>query len=466
MPSSSADRHGKSALLAWYSLALHCYFAYRRFVCSALPGARCNLGHWGGIPLKIFVSYRRDDDPNSAARVRDGLAAVFGKPSVFMDVENLLAGQRFDIKLAEALAGCDVLIAVIGERWMDILRERTAAMETDTEERDHVREEISAALQRGIIVIPVRVGRDGKLPALPRPSELPDDIRDLVAHQKHDVRYETHGRDVADLIKSIQAVSPESSKPTAHRLSMHWVYASSTLALVGGVVGLLWIFGVFVSESERAAEQIRLSIQKTVSDASRDEKAVCVNFDSYLGRLFSDPEEFGIRVDTEKRKEFEGLVALAAALEGVGLIKIDRTRRLYDRGYAPYTLTELGKGAAVQQEGKKIVRAFCGGAVKFLDLEKWSEPASNQQLGRVITFAHYRVRAETLPHWLSISNFSQVKFETASRLYITVRGCADNKFGIPTHSRFLDNLEAATEAPLNCGPAMLCKSSDGWGDCR
>ena len=48
------------------------------------------------MPTKIFISYRRDDDPAAAARVCDGLARRFGKSNLFMDVDNLLAGQRFD----------------------------------------------------------------------------------------------------------------------------------------------------------------------------------------------------------------------------------------------------------------------------------------------------------------------------------------------------------------------------------
>ena len=63
---------------------------------------------------KIFVNYPRDDAPDGAARLRDGLVAKFGKSNVFMDVDNLLAGQRFDEELAKALAECDVLIAVNG----------------------------------------------------------------------------------------------------------------------------------------------------------------------------------------------------------------------------------------------------------------------------------------------------------------------------------------------------------------
>ena len=45
---------------------------------------------------KIFVNYRREDGAASAARLRDRLAQAFGAANIFMDVDNLLAGQRFD----------------------------------------------------------------------------------------------------------------------------------------------------------------------------------------------------------------------------------------------------------------------------------------------------------------------------------------------------------------------------------
>jgi hypothetical protein len=46
--------------------------------------------------------------------------------------------------------------------------------------RDYVREEIAAALQRPIVVIPARFGREGQMPPLPRAEDLPEDIRDSV----------------------------------------------------------------------------------------------------------------------------------------------------------------------------------------------------------------------------------------------------------------------------------------------
>ena len=133
------------------------------------------------MPSKIF-SYRRDDDPNGAARIRDALTAKFGRTNVFMDVDNLLAGLRFDEELAKALAACDVFLAVIGPHWLNLLKTKASSGD-----RDYVRGEIASALRRKIVVIPVRVGREDQLPPLPRAKELPPEIRDLVHYQKHDV---------------------------------------------------------------------------------------------------------------------------------------------------------------------------------------------------------------------------------------------------------------------------------------
>ena len=75
----------------------------------------------GAMRGRIFISYRRDDAPGDARGVADRLARDFGKSNVFMDVDNLLAGQRFDRELDRALSQCDVLIAILGPRWMDLL---------------------------------------------------------------------------------------------------------------------------------------------------------------------------------------------------------------------------------------------------------------------------------------------------------------------------------------------------------
>ena len=145
---------------------------------------------------KIFVNYRRDDAKAEAARLHDRLAQSFGAANVFMDVDNLLPGERFDLRLKEALAGTDVFLAVIGARWMDLLEARAGSGE-----RDYVREEIAAALAAKLVVIPVLMDRA----PLPKAASLPEDIRELALFHKHDVVYESFGRDVQALIAAIEA---------------------------------------------------------------------------------------------------------------------------------------------------------------------------------------------------------------------------------------------------------------------
>jgi hypothetical protein len=81
------------------------------------------------MPGKIFVNYRRDDAPDMAARIRDRLADTFGDTNVFMDVDHLRPGQRFDRELSKALAETDVFLAVIGPRRQEMLAERQASGE-------------------------------------------------------------------------------------------------------------------------------------------------------------------------------------------------------------------------------------------------------------------------------------------------------------------------------------------------
>lgn len=183
-----------------------------------------------GAHGKIFVSYRRDDAPGDARSIYERLGRSLSEGNVFMDVDQLLAGQRFDRELDKALAECDVLIAVIGARWMDLLSEHARHGK-----RDYVRDEIAAALQRDIIVIPVMMGREANMPPLPVAEDLPENIRDLVLYQKHNIAHESFGRDAAHLIAALQSLLRKRRGPR------HWraiaVAGVSGLALTGVLQG-------------------------------------------------------------------------------------------------------------------------------------------------------------------------------------------------------------------------------------
>ena len=175
---------------------------------------------------KVFVNYRREDARDMAARVRDRLANALGNANVFMDVDNLMAGQRFDRELEKALAETGVFLAVIGPRWMELLAQRHASGE-----RDFVREEIAGALARGIVVIPILI--EGA--PLPRADALPPDIRSLVMHQKHNVTHEQFGRDVAGLVEAIRFATRASSRnlplPRLRPELLGWMTAGAVSSL-------------------------------------------------------------------------------------------------------------------------------------------------------------------------------------------------------------------------------------------
>src|SRR5262245_59446705 len=104
------------------------------------------------VSQQVFVSYRREDSAANARSIRDRLAGELGDRNVFMDVDDLVAGQRFDEVLQKSLDRCDAVLVIIGPRWLDALRQKDRAGETD-----YVRIEIATALSRGILVIPVLV---------------------------------------------------------------------------------------------------------------------------------------------------------------------------------------------------------------------------------------------------------------------------------------------------------------------
>src|SRR5690242_9416655 len=72
---------------------------------------------------KLFISYRREDSLDIAGRIHDGLSHHFGEEKVFIDVDTIPFGVDFRRYLTAWVAGCDILIAVIGNHWLDVRHE-------------------------------------------------------------------------------------------------------------------------------------------------------------------------------------------------------------------------------------------------------------------------------------------------------------------------------------------------------
>lgn len=159
----------------------------------------CEAGDNDQLMSGVFISYRRDDTAGHAGRLFDHLQRAFGADGVFMDLDDIGRGDTFAEILTTKLQESDVLIAVVGRRWLT-LTDAAGRRRLDADD-DWVREEIRTALKSGHLVIPVRV--DGA--AMPTATDLPEDIRELMARQWAEVRDgSAFEHDVEDLTRDIR----------------------------------------------------------------------------------------------------------------------------------------------------------------------------------------------------------------------------------------------------------------------
>ena len=159
---------------------------------------------------KIFISYRREDTEYPAQSIYDKLVDRFGRESVVFDVDTIPLGMNFRNYLNQEVSKCDILLAVIGDRWLDILKQRI------DDPNDFVRIEIQAALERDIPVVPVLV----KNASVPSVMDLPSELSELAYKQAAEMRagsdYQNHlKRLINGLENSIYSQPPPMDYPQA-----------------------------------------------------------------------------------------------------------------------------------------------------------------------------------------------------------------------------------------------------------
>lgn len=161
------------------------------------------------MPDGVFISYRHQDVSRDVRGIYERLRAELGPSTVFMDKEGLEPGDDFIESIDRQLARCQVLLAIIGPKWLDAKDDRGHRRLDD--EEDFVRYELRTALQRNIKVIPVLL--DGA--AMPTASDLPDDLRPITRRQAllfHSARFST---DIIGLTESVRRILARAKDPNA-----------------------------------------------------------------------------------------------------------------------------------------------------------------------------------------------------------------------------------------------------------
>jgi hypothetical protein len=144
---------------------------------------------------KIFINYRRGDDWGFALMLFEHLKTEFGAARLFMDIEGYIKpGDDFIQEIRSQVAHCDVLIAVIGPRWVNLLDTHAASP------HDFVVIEIQAALDQGKRIIPTLVG-GAQFPAV---DILPEPIQALARKNAVGLRPERFKADCLGLVHALR----------------------------------------------------------------------------------------------------------------------------------------------------------------------------------------------------------------------------------------------------------------------
>ena len=153
----------------------------------------------------VFISYRKDGaDKAHSLHLAEDLRKALGPEEVFRDEKGLGLG-RFEDQIQDAVEACRAMVVAIGPVWVERIEDLQRP-------KDWVRRELEAALERGILMVPVLLG-DAKLPDDP---VLPDSLRELLDFQIVPIQSKHWKEDVAALSSALAqhlGIEKEASAP-------------------------------------------------------------------------------------------------------------------------------------------------------------------------------------------------------------------------------------------------------------
>jgi hypothetical protein len=178
--------------------------------------------------MRIFISYRTSDGADKATALARELNAVFGQEQVFLDKEDLTAGQPWREAIGSAIGAKPILLLLITP---DVLGERLKSPD------DPVRHEVAAALACNADVIPLLADGVDRLPAA---HEWPAEMHALAERTWRRLRAYDWRADIDRLVADLVAlgVPRTDGVPRQRRRALQLALGGAAVAAVGG--GLTW----------------------------------------------------------------------------------------------------------------------------------------------------------------------------------------------------------------------------------
>jgi len=186
-------------------------------------------------PAQLFISYRRDDTAGYARALNELLAQQFGADRVFIDVDDIHAGQPFDQVIAQALGGASVLLVLIGPRWLAPQADGLPRLHSAG---DFVHRELAAGLAGGLQLIPLLF--DGA--AMPSEAQLPAPLRALATRQALVVDARRFAADTTQLLALLRPVMGAPDRAGGRRIWLRGAgVAVGAVALLAAAMGAWWV---------------------------------------------------------------------------------------------------------------------------------------------------------------------------------------------------------------------------------
>jgi CHASE2 domain-containing sensor protein len=182
--------------------------------------------------MNVFISYRRDDSALAAKLLHEELARHFGAEHVFMDIEDIGYGDDFVARIGSHLDEADVMVVVIGPRWLEILQARLGG-------DDWVREEVRRALARRDATGAPRVIAALVDGAAEPVAGLPEELRPLAASNMLRINPRALNESLNALAEAVQGRRFSSVADELKR--------RQRLRIAAAVAGLAVFFGGWVS---------------------------------------------------------------------------------------------------------------------------------------------------------------------------------------------------------------------------
>jgi hypothetical protein len=161
---------------------------------------------------QIFLNFRTGDQDMAAPFLYDYLTDRFGTGTVFFSSHSITGGAHFPDELVHHAQECQVLLALIGPRWLTMTGPGERSLLADPD--DWVRREIATALAAGRTVIPILVANAPRL----APEDLPADLAPLAEAEyrylrRRDLNADLHAlqRDLVHLIPRLRIRSGDGS---------------------------------------------------------------------------------------------------------------------------------------------------------------------------------------------------------------------------------------------------------------